>query len=172
MELLIVIGIIGLLAATIVPALLGARVKANIGKAQAELRTFHIGITEMENDIVKWPNGCHPTVVDISVGNEIMIDDACSGLFEEPQIAPACSCGWTASDVSLWDGPYSSISPDPWGNTYWYDPDYYPRRDCAEKDPDRPDTIAVSALVSLGVNGTGGPDAENYDCDDVYRVVE
>ena len=171
-ELLVVIGIIGILVSTIVPQLVNAREKAQINKVYAQLRILRSAIGLLETDTGKWPNGCEIGVATAGIDNEIELEDACSGIFVSPQIIPACACGWDANDVANWSGPYSTGEVlDPWGRTYWIDTDYYPRQNCADKDPDNPDDVAVAVVLSLGLNGTGGADVGDYDCDDLYRVL-
>ena len=172
-ELLVVIAIIGILSSVVIIVLMDARRDANQAAAISQMRNLRNAISLMESDVDKWPNGC---TIGQSMGgaaNEIIISDPCSGIFEAPPTT-GCACGWDASDVADWNGPYNLGEPvDPWGNEYWFDSDYFPRKDCAEKDPRYPEPIeAVPALVSMGLNGVGGVDSPPvYDCDDIYYVL-
>ena len=164
-ELLVVISIIGILASVVLSSLNTAREKAKVAKVKSELGNIRTAITLLEADTGKWPNGCNPSEVTVGVGNEISIGNACSGIVLSPQINPPCTCGWTAQDVSNWDGPYISSPNDPWGNPYWLDSDYFPRKNCGNSGVN-----AVIALVSLGPNSSAGS-INDYDCDDIFLEI-
>jgi prepilin-type N-terminal cleavage/methylation domain-containing protein len=167
MEILVVIAIIGVLASVVLGNVNTARAKAKEGKVKAELQNIRMAIALLEDDTGKWPNGCNPADVVVGSSNEIEVGNACSGIFTTPQINPSCTCGWTIADATNWNGPYIKSPEDPWGNQYWIDSDYYPRKDCGD-----PSVSAIIALVSLGPNGKGGPTGTGYDCDDIYLEIK
>lgn len=76
-----------------------------------------------------------------------------------PPINPRCI--WTEADLLKWKGPYTRTGKDPWGNSYWYDPDYH----SVPSDPENPQGgcsgqgLLRQALVSFGPNGV-----QNYPC--------
>ena len=51
---------------------------------------------------------------------------------------------------------------DPWGESYKFDPDYFPYRNCAGI-PEEPKTIVLYSK---------GPDGVTYSCDDVFRIIK
>ena len=93
-ELLVVILILGILAALIVPKLLGQQDTAKVGAATSDLATFSSAI-----DLFQANCGRLPTT-----------DEGLNALITAP------------SDVSgKWAGPYvKEVHSDPWGNPYIY----------------------------------------------------
>lgn len=152
-ELLIVIGIIGLLAAVIIVAVGRTRASARIAKAQADLAQFRTGIELMVSDTGKWPNGCPP---DASANPEVELNQPAAGLVELPPVGVVeLPCEWTANDLAYWRGPYGGTATtlDPWGTSYWFDADYVP--------------LGAGAVVLLSY----GPDKTNYTADDILLVI-
>ncbi len=153
-ELLIVIGIIGLLAAVILIAVGRARSQSKIAKAQADLAQLRTGIELMSSDTGKWPNGCPP---ETSVNPEVELNLPAAGLASTPPVGVIeLPCEWTASDVASWNGPYAGNAStlDPWGTSYWFDGDYVP--------------LSVGAIVLLSF----GPDKTNYTADDILLIIQ
>ena len=149
-----------------------ARDKAKKARSSMELTDARNAIGVMSIDTGLWPNGCPVGDVITVTGNEIELDKPEAGILSVPPQGPTISgCDWTAEAVGGWGGPYVNSSMiDPWGNAYWFDNDYYSRQDCPTPDAN-PSAPAIAAVVSMGPNGTGGPDASDYDCDDVYVQI-
>lgn len=167
-ELLVVIAIIGVLASVVLSSLNTARAKGKEAKAKAELRNLRSAIASLEDDTGKWPNGCAVATVATSGSNEVSFAAADAGIVSQPTAGGSGSCVWTAAEVAKWKGPYMPNAIDPWGNPYWFDSDYYPRKDCGD-----PGVAAVIVVESHGPNGVGGAESGNgsYDCDDIYIQI-
>lgn len=158
-ELLVAIGIIGILSTITIVAVGGLRAKAREAKTLDTLRALRDAIGLLQADTGKWPNGCKPE----SVANpEVNLDTAQAALKVRPNVGnQGDGCFWTAADVANWRGPYISYNTDPWGHPYWFDPDYVPYQNCASKTA-TPQTVVV---VSFGPNGQA---LNGYDCDDLF----
>jgi general secretion pathway protein G len=93
-ELLLVLVILGILAAIVVPKFVGRQKQAKIAAAQQEISTISGALDTFEND-----NGNYPTP-----------DQGLSAL----RVAPG--------NATNWHGPYVSkdMDKDPWGNPYIY----------------------------------------------------
>jgi len=168
-ELLIVIGIIGILSSIVMGALNTAREGAKITKARSEIREVRSAVASLASDTGKWPNGCAVGQVVGGAGNEIELTEACSGITQAPQGA-GCACTWTAGEIANWNGPYYQAPLDPWGNSYWFDSDYHKYENCAaipaaEKFPALPESVAI---YSPGPNNSG---VNAYDCDDIFLEI-
>lgn len=183
-ELLVVIAIIGILSSVILASLNTARDKANISKMQVELQQLHIAIGFLQDDTGKMPNGCIPSIILYGGYNEIPLDTAAAGVSMKPTSAGVTDnttvppCEWTQEELDNWKGPYMPKTTDAWGNPYWYDSDYYPRRDCPYEPEVCPTegnancgVSAISVLVSGGPNGANGAENYNYDCDDIFLEI-
>jgi prepilin-type N-terminal cleavage/methylation domain-containing protein len=158
-ELLVVIAIIGVLSTIATFATLRARELAREAKAKEDLRTIATAIGLLAADTFRWPNGCP---IESTANPEAYIDAAQAGLVSAPTVGnQGGSCQWTATDIANWRGPYVSGIVDPWGNKYYYDPDFVPYQNC----PSQTAKQQTVALVSFGPNGVG-PNA--YDCDDIW----
>jgi len=162
-ELLIVISIIGILASIVLNSLNTARENAKIAKATSELRNVRSAIAMLENDTGKWPNGCPPNIIS---NPEVELDNAQAGIKVQPAVQDnGDGCEWVAEDIVNWDGPYMETPIDPWGTSYWFDPDYTPYDNCVTI----PDEAQVIVLVSFGPNKVG---VNAYDCDDVFVKIQ
>ncbi len=164
-EILITIGIIGLLASVILGNLNTAREKGMISKATSELKNIRTAIALLEDDTGKWPNGCKVGVVS---NPEIELDSAQAGIKTRPSAGTIDTCTWTDSEVANWNGPYIKTPVDPWGNSYWFDPDYRPGDNVDGSENCGGGTEAITnivAIISFGPNGIG---ENKYDCDDTY----
>lgn len=170
-EVMVVIGIIGLLAGVVLSAMNGARESAKKKTAMAQLREIRSGINLLEADTGKWPNGC--PVSNTSGSAEHQINSANSGLVTAPIISSDPPCGWNAGDIAAWKGPYISATIDPWGNPYRFDPDYHTngilREDCPFPDSNSglPNKIVI---MSGGKNGASWS-VGTYDCDDIVHML-
>jgi general secretion pathway protein G len=95
-ELLLVLVILGVLAAIVVPKFSGRTEQARVTAAQSQLATFATALDAFEVDNGYYPRG----------------GDGLLALIDEPQ------------DAQNWRGPYLSadaIPLDPWGNPYIYE---------------------------------------------------
>lgn len=144
-ELLVVISIISLLSSVVLGSLNTARQKAKVAKAQADLRSIISSIYILVSDTGKGPNGCP---IEKTESPETYLDSQWGGLLSSPSIGFDSShspsggtCGWTATDISNWKGPYVKTVLDPWGRPYLFDPDYFHNGS------------PVPVIQSLGPNG-------------------
>jgi general secretion pathway protein G len=99
-ELLLVVVIIGILAAIVVPKLVGRSEEARIGAAKGQLSSFRSALSHYELDMGKYPTS------DLGL-QALMINPG------------------TTSDPKKWKGPYletqvAEVPKDPWGNAYIY----------------------------------------------------
>ncbi|MDP2932671.1 MAG: prepilin-type N-terminal cleavage/methylation domain-containing protein [bacterium] len=139
-ELLVVISIIGLLASVVMIALNTSRAKAKNARVLGDLRQLRTAIALLEDDTGKWPNGCPVEAVN---NPEVFLDQATAGIKSAPPVGVVENpCAWTAREVAGWKGPYTDSTIDPWGRSYYFDPDY-----CDENAATR------AALLSLGPDG-------------------
>ena len=144
-ELMIVIAIIGILAAIAIPNFLSYREKSKISHAESELKGIEIAIMDLALDTNMWPTG-NPAG-DSSNGSEHWdLNAAGAGLV-------ANGGGWDG-----WVGPYLiTVSTDPWGNDYFMDEDY------------EIDGVDYAVIGSFGPNEVG-PNV--YDDDDIIIILE
>ncbi len=162
-ELLVVIAIIGILSSVVLSSLNSAREKGNTAKVEADLRNVRSAIALLADDTGKWPNGCP---IAVGANPEIDLNTASAGLALQPSVEDNTGgCAWVASEVAAWSGPYIENLTDPWGNSYYFDPDFRPYDNCASI-PDEPQNVSV---VSLGPNGAS---LNGYDCDDIYLQIQ
>ncbi|MBW2573546.1 MAG: prepilin-type N-terminal cleavage/methylation domain-containing protein [Deltaproteobacteria bacterium] len=150
-EIMIVIVIIGILAAMAIPNYLSYREKGKLARALFELRSIETALSVLAEtalsvlaiDTGMWP---HKRLVGDVSGNEVWD-------LNSP------SAGLVATDGGYpgWNGPYlANISRDPWGNNYFFDNDY------------RINQQNVVAIGSFGPNGVG---PNNYDADNMILIV-
>ena len=95
MELLIVMVILGLLAALVGPRLFGKVGKAKIKAAKAQITLLETALDEFRLDVGRYPT----------------TEEGLKALVEKPADAPG------------WDGPYlkkNKVPLDPWGHPYHY----------------------------------------------------
>ena len=142
-EMLVVIGAIGILIGIAIPAYNGYRERANIAEVQQVLKDIERAITALAINTGQWPGG-EP------IGKEG------SSEIENLNLPEAGLTNNDDDDFSNWNGPYiePSVPLDPWGNHYFFDPDY--------NIPGGPNQVPV--IGSYGPNGEGRND---YDSDDV-----
>lgn len=144
-EIMIVVSIIGLLAGLGTFAYQKAITKSRIKTVEAEISMISAAVQQLTWDTGRWPNGTS-------------LKDSLNGTSERWNLSEA-RVGLFKNDGTFknWKGPYyeGSIS-DPWGNNYFFDPDY--RRD---------GTHAV--IGSFGPNGVG---RNKYDDDDVWDSLK
>ena len=97
-ELLLVVVIIGILAAIVVPKLVGRSEEARVSAAKGDIAAFRTALGAYEVDNGKYPTG----------------DQGLAALFQKPSGTP---------EPKNWKGPYidrMEIPKDPWGNDYVY----------------------------------------------------
>jgi len=94
-ELLLVLVILGILAALVLPKFTGRTEQARVTAAQTQISTFGTALDAFEVDTGSYPRG----------------QDGLAQLLVPP------------ADVTNWRGPYmkSDIPLDPWGHTYVYE---------------------------------------------------
>ena len=95
-EIMVVVVIIGLLAAVILPNVFGNVERAQVNKAKADIQAFETALTMYKLDNFKYPS----------------TDDGLAALVQRPN----------DPSIKNWrDGGYiKRISKDPWGNPYQY----------------------------------------------------
>ena len=161
-ELMVVIAIIGILAAIALPQFSTFREKAMIAKALGELKTVHSALILLSTDTNLWPGGSSPGICPAN------LNPSQNGL-EYADL--------TASDIGIfnnngsvfsgtdWNGPYLSASLldpatgkflDPWGTPYFIDYDY---------------KVDGQNYVVIGSFGPNKGTMNSYDSDDVYLIV-
>ena len=142
-EILVVIGAIGILLGIAIPAYYGYREKSMTARVMEELKMIETGIIALGTDTGKWPG-----LEDIGVEGSTEIED-----LNSPEAGITNN---DDDDFSNWNGPYLQEVPrDPWGTHYFFDPDY-------EIPKGNPNQVPV--IGSYGPNGEGKND---YDSDDV-----
>lgn len=147
-ELMVVIGIIGLLATIIAVGTFYAQTYAKHTKAKADLATIAKSIEQLALDSRQWPG--HETPYVPCTGS-------CSNNEIEDLNLPIAGIKQTDGLFPNWNGPYIQVlSLDPWGNNYFYDSDY---------DVDGTNKAVVG---SYGPNGQG---LNQYDDDDIIYVI-
>lgn len=143
-EISVVTLIIGLLASLGTMAITTSVKNSRIKQAKTELAMISAAVLQLAWDTGKWPNGRRRTN---------------GGSTEKWDISSA-SCGLVDTDGSYnkWKGPYyDGENIDPWGNPYFFDPDY------------RIDGVMRVVIGSFGPNGSG---QNIYDSDNVYVLLD
>ncbi|MCF7818055.1 MAG: type II secretion system protein GspG [Kiritimatiellales bacterium] len=143
-EIMIVVAIIGLLAGLSSLALRKGQKTAKINEATTRLQMMSAAILQLAWDTGRLPNGQLRT----KAGSTEVWDltRASAGLLS------------ASSTYTEWKGPYiDEIGNDPWGNPYFFDPDYLIK--------------GVNHIVvgSFGPNGQG---QNLYDSDDIYVLLD
>ena len=142
-ELLVNLVIIGILTAISISTYMTYKEKAKTARVQTELKNIHLAIEALASDTERWPG---PNTIGVTVDQEIW-----------DLTTPEAGLLSAMNAFTNWQGPYiQAIPPDPWGNDYFFDPDYY-----INGNP-------VPVVGSFGPNGAG---QNNYDSDDVYRIL-
>ena len=143
-EIMVVVTLIGLLGALAVMAVTKAHQKALQKQVETELNLLSAAVLQMVWDTGKWPNKAIRTQ---------------SGSVEIWNISPA-AVGLLATDGSYdnWKGPYyEGALRDPWGQPYFFDPDY------------RVNGVNHIVVGSFGPNKKG---RNLYDSDDIFILLD
>ncbi len=145
-EILVVIGAIGILVGIAIPAYNGYREKANIAEAQQVLKDIERAIIALAIDTGKWPGP-----MTIGTGTNVELDHL--------NYPKAGLTNNDNNDFSNWNGPYiEGVVPlDPWGSNYFFDPDY-----------DAGGPIKVPVIGSRGPNKSA---INVYDSDNVILLL-
>lgn len=142
-EIMLVIVIIGILAAIAIPNYISYRERGKLGRALYELKSIQTAISALAVDTGMWP---HKRPVGDASGSEVW--DLNSS-----------SAGLVATDGGYpgWNGPYlANVPRDPWGNNYFFDNDYQ---------------INGQNVVAIGSFGPNGVGPNNYDADNIIVII-
>ncbi len=147
-ELLIVVVVIGVLAAIVIVAYSGITSAAQEAKIASDLKNIKQAIFRLELDVGATVFGCPgngSTYGPEGTSNAVntgLVSVPTSGFINE-------SCTWSAGAVASWDGPYMPNTLDPWDRGYRIDLDYF----LCESGTAQ----LIAAAISMGENG-----ATNY----------
>ena len=160
-EIMIVVTLIGLLTMIAIPHITNIRNSAEISQAEIELGILAPAIQQLAWDTGKWPDGLDRTVPGDRETWDLTTSDA--GLIAVD-----------SNKFSNWCGPYVKEIPlDPWGNKYFFDPDYdtaYSGGGLSCSHYTAPTALGNEIVVgSFGPNGVG---SNQYDDDDIYVIVK
>ena len=147
-ELMIVIAVVSILAAIAIPNFISYRKKAMIAQAIAELKVIELAVQALAVDTGCWPTeDGHKNPAGVLTGSDEMEDLS----------VPEAGLAATDGNYPGWDGPYlQGIPKDPWGNDYFWDPDY---------------VIDGEDHVVIGSYGPNGEGRNDYDDDDIYLIL-
>ena len=143
-EIMVVTLVVGLLATLGSIAVTRGVSKSRVNEASTELNMVSTAILQLAWDTGRWPNQRLRT----SPGSAELWDLSSS------------SSGLMASNTTYtgWKGPYYDGEVlDPWGNPYFFDPDY------------RVGGVYRIVVGSFGPNGQG---RNRYDNDDIYVFLD
>lgn len=148
MELMVAIGIVGVLTAIAVPNYIKYRQKGFIGAATGDLKKIQRKVLDLGHDTGFWPNkrsaGSH---VAMGSGGEVWD-------LSNPNAGLTANGGGFYPD---WQGPYlTGPFQDPWGNNYFFDGDY------------NLDGCTVPVVGSFGPNGCC---PNTYDDDNIVLII-
>ena len=145
-ELMIVIAIIGILAAIALIVSSSYATRAKVAEATCDLDMIYKAMVLLETDTGEWPG--HQTIGEVNKGGGNEVWDLSVG---------AAGLVITDGNFPDWDGPYlPSVPKDPWGNDYFLDTDY------------EINGVDYLVLGSFGPNGVG---QNLYDNDDVIKII-
>jgi type II secretion system protein G len=146
-EISITVLIIGLLAALAVPMYSRIRKQSRQDTAKSDIELLVAGVRQLAWDTGQWPGGSDR----LEVSQECWdLTDGRAGLLRND------------GRFDNWDGPYvREVKKDPWGNDYFFDPDYYPNG-----MGNSPKLVVVG---SFGPNGRG---KNVYDDDNIYVTLQ
>lgn len=142
-EIMIVVMIVGVLAAMAGIGVRSARHQTFINRCHSDLRVISHAIEQMAFDTHAWPGG--------GPAGQVVAGETWD--LNEPE------AGLLATDGRFenWHGPYLDRAPiDPWGRPYFFDADY------------RIEGVFHSVVGSFGPNRQG---RNEYDDDDIYIIM-
>ncbi len=143
-EVVVTVGLVGLLLAMVVPGVRKVRRNAMIKQAESDLAMLEAAVRKLA-----WDTGCWPTQRSKNRfdGREVWdLTDPRAGLMA------------TNGRYPNWKGPYiTRIPDDPWGNPYFVDTDYYLER---------------RWRVVVGSFGPNGRGRNWYDRDNVFVLLD
>ena len=149
LEISVVTILLGILLALAMMAIMKGIRNSRIRNAEAELEILSAAVLQLAWDTGKWPNE-RPRTAGGSTEMWDISEDRCGLLGNN-------------GNYIHWKGPYyEGALRDPWGNRYFFDPDYRHR----EKDGTVRNAVVVG---SFGPNGRG---PNQYDSDDVYVLLD
>jgi len=159
-EVMVVVAIIGILAAVLIPQVGKMIDKGKISRAQGDIRSIANAILEFHNDVGRWPiqarrlaegvaPGCTPP------GHADALTRACTTREAGPLVVGT----FNGTDIPNWQGPYLDKDipcEDPWGNPYIYIEGF--------------DEIGGAFCGLYSAVYSGGPDGQ-YGLDPLNRTV-
>ncbi len=169
LELLIVVGIVGILSTIISSLFGGAREDTKRANALLEMRSIHNAVILLELDTGVMVGG-RPFGT-CSANDEYSFDPAspeCGGglICNTARLYPS---GATYTYPGTWDGPYANekVLEDPWGNYYLFDYDIH----CGDGMNEIPtERCGGNDGIVVGIT-TGGPDGDFFTYNDNEVVV-
>jgi len=145
-EVLVVIGAIGILVGIAIPAYNSYREKAQIAEAQQVLKDIERAFITLAIDTGEWPG-------------PIPIGTRANAELDHLNYSKAGLTNNDNNDFLNWNGPYiEGVVPlDPWGSNYFFDPDY---------DAGGPDKVPA-----IGSHGPNKSAINVYDSDNVILLL-
>jgi len=129
-EMVVILAVIGILAAVLTPMLTSYINDAKERRAESDVRTIGAAICAFNKDLRKWPiwestTASDPVDVlysqagnDAAVATGISFDTSTNDFLEDQLITNAP--GYSTKGKRKWRGPYlESINSDPWGHRYY-----------------------------------------------------
>ncbi|RKY39666.1 MAG: hypothetical protein DRP75_01425 [Candidatus Omnitrophota bacterium] len=171
-EVMVVVAIIGILAAVLIPQVGKMIGKGKISRAQGDIRSIANAILEFHNDVGRWPIQAR----DLAEG----VTPDCTAIIHADVLTRSCTTGeagplvvgtFNGTDIPNWQGPYLDKDipcEDPWGNHYLYIEAF------DEIGGGGGFCFLYSAIYSLGPNGESEMDVVNrtVDGDDIVIWLE
>lgn len=187
-ELLVVLSIIGLLASIVTTQLNEGRSRAQYARAQSDLYNISVAIAQLESDTGETiahnivgqcgeddnEGAGGPTGPSYGDGGEHPIYGSHPG-YGASDFTNFSGLSGTDGNYANWNGPYIAAGVmDPWGRSYWYDPDYQCRpaggggttKGCENASQAGP---AYRVIYSKGPSATAG--SNDYGSDNVVRIL-
>lgn len=154
-ELVIVIAVIAILAALLIPTILGQAERARLARGMAEINEIGKGFARLRSDVASGTgvtSACY-TLTNLTLAN---VPGSClpSGL----ATLPTCSAIGTVPGAPCWGGPYMAgdivkLMNDPWQKNYYIQ--WYSTNQSIRVSSNGPNTTNDSSLGSVPYDGTG-----------------